>query len=333
MKSLIIILLALVIAGNVHADDKYGEFSKYLSKELEKQYKLFKPECDLCACYLGIDPSYNSSQISLRYSSFKYYSEGIPVESDPNVDHGETGTDPSTEYYNRVEVTGRYYMNPSVRFLINIPYSLNNIDGKRIKDFGDVSVIGQYQLYNTRVDTETDFRNSVFVGGGVKAPTGAYNKSIVYGEVEPHFQPGTGSFDFLLSGTYLVRYKSNLGLSTDVIYTINTTNSNEYRFSNRFNVTSTLFYIINAGKRTHTGTEWTFLPHSGVYLESAGYDTQDGADVDDSGGSVLFATGGIDIYYNQFDISFTYQGPVSQSLNGDQPQNKYRFYIGAGYSF
>lgn len=40
MKSLIIILLALVIAGNVHADDKYGEFSRYLSKELEKQYKL-----------------------------------------------------------------------------------------------------------------------------------------------------------------------------------------------------------------------------------------------------------------------------------------------------
>ena len=338
-RILLIILISSAWATISQADDfdrdgdSYDAFSKHLSEELEKQYKMYKPECDLCACYLGIDPSYNSSQIGIRYSSFQYFTPG-QTQTDPNLDHEEHGTEDSYESYNNVELTGRYYFSPQIRVLLNAPYSMNDINGKRIKDFGDISLIGQYQLYNTDIDAETDFRQRLFAGGGVKFPTGAYNKSIVFGEVDPHFQPGTGSFDFLLSTTYLARYKGKLGLSTDVIYTINTTNSNDYRFANKFNLTSTLFYLIEAGKQTRMGgKEWNFLPHAGMYLENAGYDTQNGVDVDGTGGTTVFLTGGMDVYYNQFTINFTYQQPVSDKLNGDQPENQRRFFIGAGYSF
>lgn len=339
MKKIILILLGLFIAGNVSADDfdKYSDFSKHLSDELAKEYKLFRPhsvECDLCACYLGIDPSYNSSQIGIRYSSFKFFTPGHTGATDPNLDHEGHTTEDSHESYDNVEISGRYYFSPFVRLLVNAPYSLNDINGKKIKDFGDVSIIGQYQLYNTDIDSDTKLRHRLFAGGGIKLPTGAYNKSIVFGEVDPHFQPGTGSYDFLLSGTYLARYQGKLGWSNDVIYTINTVNSNDYRFANRFNFTSSFFYLIEAGKQTRMGgKEWNFLPHAGTYVEYAGKDTQNDVDVEDSGGSTVFLTGGMDVYYNQFSINFTYQHPVSENMNGAQPENRRRFFIGLGYSF
>jgi hypothetical protein len=335
MKIYLFTLIFIITTGIAKADDfdKYNEFSKHLSEELAKEYKLFKPECDLCACYLGIDPSYNSSQIGIRYSSFQYFTPG-QTETNPNLDHEEHSTEDSYENYDNFELTGRYYFSPQVRILLNAPYSMNDINGKRIRDFGDVSIIGQYQVFNTDIDADTELRHRIFVGGGIKLPTGAYNKSIVFGEVDPHFQPGTGSYDFILSGTYLARYKGKFGLSTDAIYTLNTTNSNDYRFSNKLNITSTLFYMFEAGKKTRMGgQEWTFLPHAGAYLEYAGKDTQNGVDVDGSGGTVLFLTGGLDVYYNQFTVNFTYQYPASENLNGDQPENQRRIFIGAGYSF
>ncbi len=339
MKRLICLTIIIIASLNIsHADDfdkngdRYDVFSKHLSEVLEKEYKLFKPECDLCACYLGIDPSYNNSQIGIRYSSFKYRNPGLPGEA--NLDHEGHGTEESNESYDNVEITGRYYFSPFVRVLLNAPYSMNTIDGKRIKDFGDVSLIGQYQVYNTDIDADTEFRQRLFAGGGVKLPTGAYNKSIVFGEVDPHYQPGTGSFDFLLSATYLARYQGKLGFNNDVIYTLNTANSNVYKFANKFNLTSTFFYQIETGKLTRMGgREWTFLPHAGTYLEYAGFDTQDGVEVDGTGGTTVFLTGGLDIYYNQFAVNFTYQHPVADNLNGTQPENERRFFIGAGYSF
>jgi len=337
----ILILTILLLGGFANADDfdgyddKYSDFSRHLSEELAKEFKLYKGpsiECDLCACYLGIDPGYNNSQVGIRYSSFQYYTPGHPA--DPNLDHEGHGTEESHESYDNVELTLRYYTSPFVRIMLNVPYSLNDINGKKIKDFGDVSLIGQYQLYNTEIHEDTEFRQRVFVGGGMKFPTGAFNKSIVFGEVDPHFQPGTGSFDFLLSGTYLARYQGKLGWSTDVIYTLNTANKNDYRFANKFNVTSTFFYLIEAGKQTRMGgKEWNFLPHAGAYLESSGMDKQSGIDVNGTGGTTVFVTGGLDVYYNQFTINFTYQHPVSEKMNGEQPENSRRFYIGAGYSF
>lgn len=345
MKKILIITI-LLFAGIARADDfdrindsqeKYSDFSRHLSEELAKQYKLYKgpsAECDLCACYLGIDPGYNNSQVGIRYSSYQFYTPGHPGESNPNLDHAGHGTEESHESYDNVELTARYYASPFVRIMLNVPYSLNDINGKKIKDFGDVSLIGQYQLYNTEIHEDTEFRQRIFLGGGIKLPTGAYNKSIVFGVVDPHIQPGTGSFDFLLSGTYVARYKGKLGWSTDLIYTLNTSNSNDYKFANKFNVTSTFFYLIETGKQTRMGgKEWAFLPHAGTYIEYAGRDSQNGNEVVGTGGTTVFATGGLDIYYNQFSVNFTYQHPVSENMDGDQPENTRRFFIGAGYSF
>jgi hypothetical protein len=62
------------------------------------------------------------------------------------------------------------------------------------------------------------------VGGGVKLPTGKYNTNN-NGSVNPSFQLGTGSWDYLLATEYIVRRKQ-FGLNTMLNYVIKTENGN-----------------------------------------------------------------------------------------------------------
>lgn len=282
--------------------------------------------CDLCGCYMGLEPNFNMNSVGVRFSSFKFYSPAHTAP-DGNSDHPSDGSE-STEYYSNIDVYIRYYINPKFRIIATIPFSFNEINTKKLNGFGDLVTIAQYQIYNTNMTAETNFWQRIFLGGGFKFPTGVYNKSLVYyGTVEPHFQPGTGSFDFMFSGLYIAKLENTgIGWRNDFIYTVSTANKNDYRFSNRFNVASTFTYEID----TET---LTFLPHTGLYFESAGEDEDAGQPVTDSGGDILFGTGGVDVFYGDYSLDFNYTFPISEKLNGDQPQNEYRFFIGLGFAF
>jgi len=289
--------------------------------------------CDLCGCYMGLDPNFDMNQIGIRLTSYKFSMSGhssSASSSNPNelqLDHAGHGESASTEYYNDVELYFRYYITPKLRLFFSIPFSSNDIDGKKLNGVGDAKFISQYQLYATSIDGRTNFWQRVFIGGGFKLPTGVYNKTLTYGVLDPHFQPGTGSFDFLLNGLYMAKLeKTGLGWRNDIIYTLNTTNSNGYRFANRFNLTSTFTFDVMAN-------DWTFLPHAGIYLETTGADTQDGKTAPDTGGNAFFGTGGLDIYYDVFSFDFNIKYVLSENLNGQQPSNDFRLFLGLGYSF
>src|SRR5204862_6231082 len=72
-------------------------------------------------------------------------------------------------------------------------------DSSRI---GDVTVLGQYRFLNNKATrTEAAF---LF---GVKAPTGATDRVDALGELfEAEFQPGSGSWDFLLGAAFTQRF-------------------------------------------------------------------------------------------------------------------------------
>lgn len=331
MKTISFFILSLLIIckSELYAFEDNLKFPKKLSDISQKA----DIGCDLCGCYMGLDPNFSMNQVGIRFHSFKFFMEGhqstgtAANPNEPQLDHGGHGSQSSTEYYNDMELYIRYYFSPKFRILFSIPFSSNEINSKKLNGVGDARTIVQYQLYNTNMTGKTNFWQRIFLGGGLKMPTGVYNKTLTYGVVEPHFQPGTGSFDFLTNALYLAKLeKIGIGWRNDIVYTINTTNSNGYRFANRFNLTSRLTYEIN----TKT---FTFLPHAGVYLETSGYDTQDGKDQDDTGGNVLFGTGGLDVYYDVFSLDFSYQFVLNEKLNGEQPGNEYRMYLGLGFAF
>lgn len=323
---LIVFLLAVKISD---AEPNKPGFPKKLSDITD----LSDIGCDLCGCYMGLDPNFSMNQVGIRFHTYKFFSEGHPstgssaTSNDPQLDHADHGENSSTEYYNDLELYLRYYISPKLRLLFSIPFSSNDINGKTLNGTGDAKLLTQYQIYNTDITGKTNFWHRIFLGGGVKFPTGVYNKTLTYGVVDPHFQPGTGSFDFLFNGLYMAKLeKDGLGWRNDIVYTVNTENSNGYRFANRFNITSTFTYDIIT-------STLTFLPHAGIYFESSAEDKQDGKDTPDTGGNAFFGTGGVDVYYDVFSLDFNYQFKISDNLNGDQPGNEFRLYLGLGYAF
>jgi len=283
--------------------------------------------CDLCGCYMGLEPNFSKNSFGIRYTSYEFYSSPHSAEENSNLDHPTSSTE-SYEYYRNIEIFFRYYFSPKFRVIATIPYSFNQIDSLHLNGVGDLLTIAQYQIYNTNMVASTNFWQRIFLGAGFKFPTGVYNKSLsVSGEVEPHFQPGTGSLDFLFSGLYIAKHeKTGLGWRNDIVYTINTENKNGYRFANKLNFASTLTYEIDTDPLV-------FLPHAGVYYETAGMDKQDEVSVDDSGGNSFFGTAGLDIYYGDYSLDFNMNFPVSEKLNGDQPGNELRFFVGLGFAF
>lgn len=322
MKKLVLILflaLPVIQANGKNSDDDLLKSPVKLSDIAD----IGNTECDLCGCYMGLDPNFAMNQVGIRYSLIKFFAE---AHTDPLTDHPTNGEE-SNEYYNDLEFYVRYYINPKFRLLFSIPFSVNEINGKKLNGMGDSKFLAQYQVYNSEITAKTVLWQRLFLGGGLNLPTGVYNKTLTYGVVEPHFQPGTGSFDFMMTALHLAKLeKVGLGWRNDVVYTVNGKNKNEYSFGNRFNWTSTLFYELPA-------SDWTFLPHTGIYFESARQDKQNGTAVDDSGGDVLFGTGGLDIYYKEFSLDMNFQFPLNQKLIGDQSENKFRIYTGLGYAF
>lgn len=328
MKTLLITLILIIFSSSMRAENnpKLNFLNKNLKlSDISDKTDLTDINCDLCGCYMGLEPNFSKNSIGIRYSLFKFYT--APQAEDPELDHPESNSE-STEYYNNIELFFRYYFTPKFRVIATIPYSFNVIDSLDLNGFGDIIALAQYQIYNTNMTGETNFWQRIFLGGGFKLPTGVYNKSLVYPpEVEPHFQPGTGSFDFLLSGLYIFKFEEiGLGMRNDVVFSITTENNNGYRFSNKFNLASTFTYEIDTDPII-------ILPHAGIYFETAGMDTQDGISVDDSGGDALFGTAGIDFFDGDYSLDFNFTFPLSQSLNGDQPQNEFRLFAGFGFAF
>ncbi len=331
---LILSLTCLMISAiaNGHPKFKLPEKPLKLADIQDKS----STECDLCGCYMGLEPNFEKNQIGLRYYTFKFFEEahpeseatqtdnaGIPSQVDHEVQAGTS----STEIYDNVELYGRIYLNAKTRILFGIPFSFNDIDSKRLNGMGDMRVLAQYNVYNTDITGRTNFWQRIFLGGGLKLPTGVYNKQLTFGIVEPHFQPGTGSFDFIFTGLYIAKLeKLGLGWRNDIVYTLNTTNKNDYKFANRFNLASTFSYDIIT-------ESINILPHTGIYLETANADEYQGSAAPGSGGTVLMATMGLDLFYDVLSMDFDYQLPMVQNFIGDQTDNDYRYFLSVGYSF
>lgn len=327
MKKLILILAifatTMVLKAEGNPRDDYLKKHLKLSDLRDKS----QTECDLCGCYMGLEPNFSQNQIGIRYQTLKFHADAKPVVSNPLVDHQESGETESNEYYNNIEIYGRIYLSPKARILFGIPFKFNEFNTKKINGVGDMRVLGQYSVFTTPITGMTKFWQRIFLGGGLKLPTGVYNKQLTYGVTEPHFQPGTGSLDIIMTGLYMAKLeKVGLGWRNDIAYTVTTKNKNEYQFANRFNLASTLTYDINS-------SSMDYVPHAGVYYETANADKQNGVNAPGSGGYAFFATGGVDFYYKVLSLDFLYEWPLSQNLFDNQPENQYRFYVSAGYAF
>lgn len=331
--------------------------------------------CDLCSVYIGIQPQDFKSSFGLRYRYRSFESKYTLVSinntfvvnptarlvssNGATINHGDqhvTGVSENETYlyaeqYNSVDVVLNLFFGKKFSLLLSNSFSDNYVYRKdsligNISGFGDLSVIANYRLINTKVSYDSLAKNKLIhrltVGAGLDLPTGSYTKQSVVGyetsfspntiigkpefELDPHLQAGTGSFNYIVMLEYLVKI-NRIGLNTNVSYKMFTENPNHFQFANRYNFNSSLFYLIKLNEKVK------ILPHTGVNYEMSRYDKSKNIDLIDSGGETLLFSGGINIFIKKIGVDFTYFKPIYQNLFGTQPSNKSRIITQLTYYF
>lgn len=268
--------------------------------------------CDICGCgvgssYIGILPEFNKKILGVRYR----YSSILTHIGSGGVNTYLT----SKEHYRTAEVWGGWNITKNIRIMATVPYSFNERVNQGAvynkSGLGDVTVSGFYQLINKRKTLENNkmLIQSLWLGAGIKAPTGKYNPA----DKESNnnnvnlFQLGTGSTDFTTSAMYDLRLQ-DVGMNAMVSYKINTANKYDYTYGNKFNLSSQIYYKFRFFEK------FTVAPNAGVLYETANKDMDSKYHADVSGGSILMGTLGIETSFSKISIGANWQSPLSQNL-------------------
>ncbi len=203
-----------------------------------------------------------------------------------------------------------------------------------ISGLGDATVMGLYRL---STDREIRPKDVVTLGFGIKTPTGSSSKKNANGTlVHAHMQPGTGSWDPLLSLIY-TKMMDQFLMQADATYQLATRNREGYKFGDslamgltgkyavvrEFNVTAGLTYL-NVNKASDKNGKY-YDPATNSSLMD---------DPANTGGESLWGSLGIQfipIRNSMVDLKF--QAPVWEKVNGIQLVSSYRFVAGVSYNF
>lgn len=290
--------------------------------------------CDFCNCYLGLNPGYNKNTVgfrsSLRNTSLEipgqnlrisHFGEGHPVED---------GGGMLEETFLGFELFARLYPTSKLQLIVNMPYSINTIDYNQQSEtrsaFSDLTLMGMYQLANTTTLDSMRVRHRLFGGAGIKLPTGKYKTpEDVTIPMADHLYSGTGSFDVLFGVSYLGKFR-NFGWNVDLNYKLNTKNSLDYKFGNTINLVPRVFYEY----KLHS---FILYPHLGVAFEKGAADEDDGLEQTDTGGQMIFGTGGLDVYYKMVSLSSDVRLPVYENMADGMPTDKSWFITSLNFHF
>jgi len=287
--------------------------------------------CDICGCgagnlYFGIMPQWDKNLVGIRYRSLPFQSHIYP--NDPYADLFLT-----KEKFEIADFVAKVRLGQKwqVTSFISYAYSTQTRIEKTFRTNGlaDLLILGQYQLLNTDIaHPEKDWKHQIFMGAGLKIPTGKWDyQTEDEGYVEnPNFQPGTGSWDYLASAQYVLKYKS-WGIQTDWQYRINGENSKRYHFGNRIMGNANLFYQWNlTGKKS-------LMPFAGLYVEHSEKNTKKGFDILETGGDLMMVNLGLQLFYKNLNLSIQSQVPGKQNLASDHIHAETRWIFQTNVSF
>lgn len=277
-------------------------------------------DCDACGCSasggsMGFASMLNSNFVGVRYFNQHYRSNDGLYSNSPWLN----------ENYNTLQVWARIPIVKGVQISTLLPYHFHSRNTKtgsqEISGMGDVTVVGLVTVYQTHKDS-TVFKHNWQVGVGIKAPTGEYKETSA-GSVNPSFQVGTGSWDYLFSSEYVLKFKK-MGINNLLNYVVKTENKKEYRFGNQFNYGSTLYYLFEK-------KSLAVAPQLGVAGEVYASNYQYGEKVRNTTGDVLFGKVGVEIGWNKFSLGATYFKPINQNLMSGLVEAKSRWTLNINY--
>lgn len=287
-----------------------------------KHYLMDFDDCDACGCSasgggMGFSSMLDKNFVGIRYFNQSYSSRDGIFKNSPWID----------ENFNTVQLWARVPVFKNFQVSALVPYHFHNRElstGRQsIEGLGDITVLGLYTVYQTKKDSAV-FTHILQAGVGVKAPTGKYNSANSAGSVNPSFQVGTGSWDYLLAAEYVIT-KQSLGFNAMLNYAFKTENEQHYQFGNQLNYAGTFFYVV---KRE----QFTFVPQLGLAGETYATNKQFGEAIPDTKGDVLFSKIGLEAGSGKFSVGLNAMLPVSQNLTGGRVEANYRWSVNLNYS-
>lgn len=314
MKSIVLLLFCFQLLTAAEKDS----ISRF---HFQKMELMDDDDCDACGCSasggsMGFASMLNANFVGVRYFNQRYKS----------TDGLYSNSSWYQENFNTVQVWARIPVLKKLQVSILLPYHFHSRETKTgnqsISGLGDMTVLAMYQLYQTHKDS-TFFAHTLQIGGGLKAPTGKFNDSNS-GNVNPSFQVGTGSWDYLLATEYTLRRKK-FGFNSLLNYVIKTENAKFYQFGNQFNYAGTFFYL-------YEKKAFSFAPQLGFAGEIYASNLQRKQIVRNTSGDVVFGRLGFELGKNRFSIGANLMVPIHQNLTGGNVEAQYRWSVNLNYS-
>lgn len=283
-------------------------------------YDLYDDDCDVCGCSasggsMGYRSMLTENFVGLRYIYQAYTSKDGHYKNSPWIE----------ENFETIQLWSRIPVTDNFQIMALVPYRFNSRvnaqKNEQISGIGDITVLGFYNLWETKNDSLA-IQHQWQVGLGVKAPTGEY-ASDNNGSVNPSFQLGTGSWDYTMATSYTIEYKK-FGLNSSVNYIVRTENEMGHKYGDQFNYGGTFFYI----KKFNAVT---LVPQLGIAGEIHASEEEFGYEVPKTTGEILFGKFGIEAGYKRFSIGVNAMLPISQDLNGGRVKADYRVGINLNY--
>lgn len=318
MKKYIVYLLLFVsFLANASSKDSLARANQF-----KKCYLLLdEDDCDACGCSasggsMGFASMLNSNFVGIRYFNQSYRSTDGLYSNSQWYD----------ESFNTVQVWARIPIIKNIQISVLAPYhfhSRQTEDGEqKISGIGDINALALCRLYQTHRDS-TYFVHTLQIGAGIKAPTGKFNESNS-GNVNPSYQVGTGSWDYLVATEYVIKRKK-LGFNAMLNYVFKSQNQKFYRFGDQFNYAGTFFYL-------YEKNAFSIAPQLGFAGEVYQNNEQHKQIVRDTAGDILFGKFGFEIGKDKFSFGANAMLPINQNLTGRRVEANYRWSINLNYS-
>jgi hypothetical protein len=267
--------------------------------------------CDICGCaggsnYMGMMPMYQQDFIGLRYS-YRYFT----AYNLPDVLTGESSL-MAVDNYHTMDLMGRYYPVKRLQLIGLLPLddyrTLEDGALTQIRAIGDASLLVNYILINTADSFNKLNKNTLIAGGGIKLPTGPFNRINESGILAPNMQPGTGSADYMANINYTWR-RRKVGLSTEALFRINSENAAGYHYGNRVSSSIKSFYWLSRTNNT------TWMPSFGIIADYSRKDMQGGEIQVYTGGYLIQSVLSLDLYKRNYVFGVDVNLPVNQKLS------------------
>lgn len=290
--------------------------------------------CPFCGCgvggfYIGLLPTYKSKFVGVRYQ-YSHYETRLTDEPDEF----------SHDYYHQAELYGGITVGHHWQFLGFVPYHFNHQvtdDGIINRNgLGDISLLANYKLWQSSKMNEnnTSFHHEFWIGAGIKLPTGKYGVNFsdptdeeleeLLGDVNS--QMGTGATDFIFNAMYNVRL-GLFGINTVANYKVNTTNSSNFKYGDRFSMNSFAYYQARASRKIYVA------PNVGLLYEHATANKLATSKVEETGGYTALASTGLDVNISRLTVGTNVQLPFAQNYAHGQTEAKLRGLVHVTYTF